>query len=192
MLNYSLLDDKDLMKAIQAGDRTAFNELYNRYVNELLVFIDSKVQDLEESKDIIQEIFVYIWDDRQNIVEINSISNYLYRIAVNKSLNLFRRQKISQNYIDSLAYFLKYNTSTHEQDNFEFQREQELLHAVSTLPAGMRTIFELRYYEGLSNEDVAKRLSLSTHTVATQMKRALKSIRSQLHIVAFLYLIMQL
>lgn len=192
MLNYSLLDDKDLMKAIQAGDRTAFNELYNRYVNELLVFIDSKVQDLEESKDIIQEIFVYIWDDRQNIVEINSISNYLYRIAVNKSLNLFRRQKISQNYIDSLAYFLKYNTSTQEQDNFEFQREQELLHAVSTLPAGMRTIFELRYYEGLSNEDVAKRLSLSTHTVATQMKRALKSIRSQLHIVAFLYLIMQL
>lgn len=192
MLNYSLLDDKDLMKAIQAGDRTAFNELYNRYVNELLVFIDSKVQDLEESKDIIQEIFVYIWDDCQNIVEINSISNYLYRIAVNKSLNLFRRQKISQNYIDSLAYFLKYNTSTQEQDNFEFQREQELLHAVSTLPAGMRTIFELRYYEGLSNEDVAKRLSLSTHTVATQMKRALKSIRSQLHIVAFLYLIMQL
>ena len=192
MKDYSLFTDKDLLKAIQSNDRGAFNELYERYVEELLSFVDGKIQDLDESKDVIQEIFVYLWAERHNFVEVNSISHYLYRVAVNKSRNIFRRQKINQNYIDSLAYFLV-NTSTIQEDDYnERQQEQELSKAIGSLPEKMRAIFELRYYEGLSNEQVAQRLSISVHTVATQMKRALKSIRNQLNIIGFLAFLINL
>ena len=192
MQDYSVISDKDLVKAIKSNDRNAFDELYSRYVGDLVGFIYNKLHDLEESKDIVQEIFVFLWAERDNFLEINSVSNYLYRIAVNKSLNIFRRQKITQNYIESLAHFLEENSTNQEEGQLEVQREHELSKALHLLPIKMRTIFELRYYEGLSNEQVAQRLSISTHTVSTQMKRALKSIRNQMSILIFLSLLLHL
>ena len=192
MFDYSSCSDKDLINAIQSEDRYAFNELYSRYVDDLFTFIFSKLKDIDESKDIVQEIFVYIWSERKNIIEIQSVSSYLYRIAMNKTLNIFRRQQINQNYIDSLVYFLENSTEDLEADQIELQREQELLTALNSLPPKMRTVFELRYFEGLSNEQVAQRLGISAHTVATQMKRALKAIRGKMNLFVFVALLISL
>lgn len=192
MQDYSVFSDKDLVEAIKSNDRKAFDELYARYVEDLVGFIYNKLQDLEESKDLVQEIFVLLWTDRENIVKINSVSNYLYKVAINRSLNVFRQQRVNQKYINSLAHFLEENSVNQEDGQREIQREYELSKALDLLPAKMRTIFELRYYDGLSNEQVAQRLSLSVHTVSTQMKRALKSIRGQMNILVFLALLMNL
>ncbi len=192
MEDYLNLRDEDLLKSIERGDFEAFNELYRRYAQKLVSYINSKLNDIEESKDIVQEIFVAIWIDRKNILVINSFSSYLFRIAQNKSLNFFKKNKIKEVYVKSFATFLTEISPEESHQRFEEEREAALNKVLGTLPEKMCTIFKLRYFENLTNEQVATRLGLSPHTVATQMKRALKTIRGRLDILTFLLVIINL
>lgn len=192
MQNYSTFSDEELLYLIQGDDFAAFDELYYRYAQRLISYIHSKLGDLEESKDVVQEIFVAIWVDRKNLLHVNSISNYLYKIALNKSLNIFRKDKVKALYIKSFSSFLASNPVSASDTDIECEREKALGAALISLPEKMRAIFELRYFEGLSNEQVAQRLNISHHTVATQMKRALKSIRKQIDLLIFISILINL
>ena len=192
MQNYSTFSDDKLLDLIQGDDFAAFDELYHRYAQRLVSYIHSKLDDVEESKDVVQEIFVSIWVDRKNLFHVNSISNYLYKIALNKSLNVFRKNKVKAVYIKSFSTFLASDPVLLGDTDTESDREKALNTALIRLPEKMRAIFELRYFDGLSNEQVAKRLNISHHTVATQMKRALKSIRKDLNLLIFISILINL
>lgn len=192
MQDYSTFSDDKLLDLIQGDDFAAFDELYHRYAQRLISYMHTKLDDIEESKDVVQEIFVAIWIDRKNLFHVNSISNYLYKIALNKSLNIFRKNKVKALYIKSFSSFLASNPVLPADTDIESEREKALGAALTSLPEKMRAIFELRYFEGLSNEQVAKKLNISHHTVATQMKRALKSIRKQLDLLIFISILINL
>ncbi len=192
MKNYNTYSEKELQNAIAEGDLQAFNEFYNRYVDNLIHFVHGKLDDLEESKDIVQEIFVTIWREKEAITLINSISSYLYRIAINKSLNIFRRGKIEAKYIASLGDYLANQQVTLEEISLEAEQEKTLQNALKELPEKMRLIFELRYYKGKSNQEIADLLNISIQTVSTQMKRALKTIRKHTQILVFMAILINL
>lgn len=192
MQKYSSLSDDLLIRKIKSDDIDAFNELYRRYSTKLVNYVFSKVQDLNESEDIVQEIFVYLWVNKETLFEFDSISNYLYTIALNKSLNIFKRAKVKEIYINSLAIYLGEPSYNLEDVNLEDERDKRLKDALSLLPEKMRLVFDMRYFLGYSNQQVAEVMGLSIHTVSTQMKRALKAIRENLDLIVFLYLINKL
>lgn len=192
MQNYCSLSDDLLIQKIKSDDIHAFNELYVRYADKLVSYAFSKIQDLSESEDVVQEIFVYLWLNKNSILEFSSISSYLYKIALNKSLNIFKRDKVREKYVDSFASFLVEPSYDMELENEEDIRELKLMSALKLLPEKMRTIFEMRYFYGYTNQQVAEATGVSVHTVSTQMKRALKAIRQNLDLLAFLYLINKL
>jgi len=192
MQNYCSLSDDLLIQKIKSDDIYAFNELYVRYAEKLVSYVFSKIQDLSESEDVVQEIFVSLWLNKNSILEFSSISNYLYKIALNKSLNIFKRDKVREKYIDSFASFLIAPSYDMELENEEDIRELKLMSALKLLPEKMRTVFEMRYFFGYTNQQVAEATGVSVHTVSTQMKRALKAIRQNLDLLAFLYLINKL
>lgn len=192
MQNYCSLSDDLLIQKIKSDDIHAFNELYVRYSDKLVSYAFSKIQDLSESEDVVQEIFVYLWLNKNSILEFSSISSYLYKIALNKSLNIFKRDKVREKYVDSFASFLVEPSYDMELENEEDIRELKLMSALKLLPEKMRTIFEMRYFYGYTNQQVAEATGVSVHTVSTQMKRALKAIRQNLDLLAFLYLINKL
>ncbi|HMR19576.1 MAG TPA: RNA polymerase sigma-70 factor [Sphingobacterium sp.] len=193
MQDYSGYSNEELIRSIRASELGAFNELYNRYAEGLILYVYNKLGDLEESKDIVQEIFVNIWTDRENILIYRSVSGYLYKIALNKSLNLFRKQKIEEKYINSLADYLEIGTTTTQEQQFaEIENEKLVNEAIDRLPEKMREVFALRYFKGMSNQEVAEKLKISSHTVATQMKRALKEIRKTTSFVLFITILINL
>ena len=189
---YSSYSEPELLLLIRECDLNAYNELYTRYAEKLLLYVYAKLGDLEESRDIVQEIFVFIWLQRQDLDMVSSISGYLHKIALNKSLNIFRRRKIESNYIDSLSGFLADSMFADEDDNSEVEHEKVLAGILKHLPERMRMVFELRYFSGMSNLQVAEALQISPHTVATQMKRALKIIRKGTTFFVFFSVIINL
>lgn len=192
MQDFSGYSDDELIRSIQTSELAAFNELYNRYAEGLILYIYNKLGDIEESKDIVQEIFVSIWMDRERILKLESVSGYLYKIALNKSLNIFKKQKVEEKYIASLALYLDTETTSQEGQLSEVENERLLHEAIDKLPAKMREVFKLRYFKGLSNIQVANELNISPHTVATQMKRALKEIRKTTALVIFISILINL
>lgn len=178
--NYKISTDEELLHWISSGDLKAFNTLFLRYADPLTNYIHQRIDDLEESKDIVQDIFVNLWANRTDLTDIHSTTHYLYRIATNRSLNVFKHQKVKEKYIKSFAYYLE-QVEKQSVEPLELLDKDDLVQQVlHYLPERMRAIFELRYFSGKSNQEVATILGISSHTVATQMKRALKIIRQQL------------
>lgn len=178
--NYKISTDEELLRWTSSGDQEAFNTLFFRYAEHLTNFIHLKIDDLEESKDIVQDIFLYLWTNRAELSNIHSTSHYLHRVATNRSLNIFKHQKIKDKYIESFSYYLEQVEQQFLAPNDLLDKDDLVQQVLHFLPDKMRTIFELRYFSGKSNHEVAAILGISTHTVATQMKRALKIIRQKL------------
>jgi len=178
--NYKISTDEELLRWTSSGDKEAFNTLFFRYAEHLTNFIHLKIDDLEESKDIVQDIFLYLWTNRAELSTIYSTSHYLHRVATNRSLNIFKHQKIKDKYIESFSYYLEQVEQQFLSPNDLLDKDDLVQQVLHFLPDKMRTIFELRYFSGKSNHEVAAILGISTHTVATQMKRALKIIRQKL------------
>lgn len=187
MSEYLKLPDSELILRIKHHDEGAFDELYKRYGKPLIVYVFKKLNDKEEARDVVQEIFSNIWKDREHLHVHSSTSAYLYRQALNRSLNIFRRQKVVQQYVASLADYLDMISEETDQEKLEQEFLAVIEREIAALPPKMREVLMLRKEEALSNKEIAERLHISEHTVATHIKRALKILRNRLGIVAFLF-----
>jgi RNA polymerase sigma-70 factor (family 1) len=179
--------DAELVELLKAGDHHSFTEIYKRYNSLLYIYAYKKLQDNESAKDIIQEIYVHLWNSRSNLNIQTTLSGYLYKAVLNRVLNVFRHVAITQEYISS---FKEVTDNAPAQTDYLI-REKDLKSLIekeiNNLPEKMREIFQLRRQEYLSNKEIADRLNISEHTVATQIKRALKTLRGKLGLFLFIY-----
>ena len=144
------------------------------------------VIDFDVARDIVQEVFFYIWEKRENLNIDLSVKSYLFRATRNASLNHLKRDEYKNNYAASLL--AKLNATSEVPSNYEngyqFLLEKELSaeigKIVNSLPVQCRTIFELSRYKGLKNKEIAESQGVSVRTVETQIYRALKVLRSNL------------
>jgi RNA polymerase sigma-70 factor (family 1) len=177
MSTYCNHSDEQLATLLTGGDENAFREIYVRYNSLLFIYAYRKLQDKEEAKDVVQEVFATLWRNRNQLNIQTTLTGYLYKSVLNRILNIFRHKEFSKVYIDSIAHLIDADQSSTD----HLIREKEIRVLIETeiaaLPARMREVFELRRKEYLSNKQISERLNLSEHTVATQIKRALKLIR---------------
>lgn len=187
MTDCRTLSDAQLVDLLKAGDHHSFTEIYKRYSSLLYIYAYKKLQDNESAKDIIQEIYVHLWNSRSNLNIQTTLSGYLYKAVLNRVLNVFRHVAITQEYISS---FKEVADNAPAQTDYRI-REKDLKSLIekeiNNLPEKMREIFQLRRQEYLSNKEIADRLNISEHTVATQIKRALKTLRGKLGLFLFIY-----
>lgn len=180
MKSYSTFSDVELLTYVKSADYGAFAEIYNRYNKLLMIYAYRKLKSTEESKDLVQELFTDLWNSRQVLDIQTTLSGYLYKIALNKMLNIFRHKKISDEYLSSLQLIMETNHAVTDYLIREKEIQALIEKEISLLPPKMREVFELRRNEFLSNKEIAERLDLSEHTVATQMKKALKKLKLKL------------
>ncbi|WP_316788352.1 RNA polymerase sigma-70 factor [Pedobacter frigoris] len=174
---YGQLSDFELTGLLNKGDQLAFREIYNRYNSLLLIYAYRKLEDKEEAKDVVQEVFAGLWTNHTELQIKTTLSGYLYRIVLNKILNIFRHKDFGKQYVDAIQHLVDSDTSATDYLIREKEMTAMIEKEIAGLPAKMREVFELRRKEYLSNKEIAERLRLSEHTVATQMKKALKVIR---------------
>lgn len=172
------MDDQQRLRiGLKEGDKKIFEEIYRLYYSPLCFYCMRYVGDIEESKEIVQGLFLKIWIKR-NDLEINtSVKSYLYRAVQNYALNYLQQQKIKQKYVINKEHF-----PVHQSENGQLKLEEEELKkvikgAILSLPEKRRKIFELSRFEDMKYNQIAEHLDISVKTVEAQMSKSLSFLR---------------
>lgn len=188
MLVYSKHSDSELVALLRLGNRAAYTEIYKRYTGVLYSHAYAKLQDREEARDAIQELFTVLWVKRQEISIETNLSGYLYCAVRNRVLNTISHKRVAS------TYFSQVQLSNHdfEAATDHLVREKELAQLIekeiSGLPLKMREVFELSRKSNLSRKEIAAQLNLSEKTVKNQINNALKVLRVKIDDLFTLFL----
>jgi len=175
---YSSYQDHELVSLLKSDNVAAFNAIYERYSKALYLFIYSKLDAAEISKDVLQDLFVSLWEKRQSLVLKESLKSYLYQAARHKIIDIYRKNTTYRKYLQQLIeHFDEQPHSISDQLDTK-ARTQEMFEAINHLPEKMKEIFMLSRFENLSVEQIASHLNLSQQTVKNQITKALKILRA--------------
>jgi RNA polymerase sigma-70 factor (family 1) len=174
------LNDAELIALVRKGDENAFREIYVRSGSLLIIYAQKKLKNIDESKDVIQEVFANLWANRETLVIESNLSGYLYRCVLNKILNIFRHKDFSERHIQEIQQLLNNGAIASDYQVREKDITNIIEKEIQALPPRMKEVFELRRKQYLTNKQIAEQLSISEHTVATQIKKTLKILRVKL------------
>jgi len=181
MANLRNLPDAELLALLKDGDQAAFTEIYNRYWKKLFVVAANKINDLEEAEEIVQDIFVALWNRRISLDVTGKFSAYLavsvkYRVI--KALDKrFSQQQYANHSRQTLSLL---DDSTQEWLQFE-ELKGRLGRLVADLPEKCRLVYQLSRDSGYSQKEIAQELGISEKTVEAHMGKALKTLRAGLN-----------
>lgn len=180
--------DTELVALLVRDNEAAFSELYVRYKNKLYYFVFHLLKSKEETNDIVQEIFIRIWESRNFINPNLSFSSFLYTMARNRILNYFRDINIDEKVKEILA-----TQKVEEEEAIDSQiiytEYQEILrNAISCLPPQRQKIFNMSRIESMSHKEIAAKLGISVNTVQEHISEALKFIKNYFSKHADMYL----
>ena len=159
---------ENYIKELQRGSYSDFNNLYNLYVDRLYGFVYNLTRSSDMTEEIVQEVFLKVWQIREHISPDYSFQSLLFTIAKNKFLNSLRKQVELYSYDEYITQF----------DNASYL--ENIIGAKSKLTSRQKEIFELSKEENLSNREIALRLHISEQSVRNQLSCALKVMREEL------------
>jgi RNA polymerase sigma-70 factor (ECF subfamily) len=183
---YNSLKDSELLDLLRSGNEKAFAEIYERYWGLMFHHVLKMTGDMDETKDLIQELFTHLWINVEQIEPETNIASYLYVSARNKVINLIRHDKVKKNYLSSLSEFAnQYHDYILEQlsaKDLSIAIEKE----IQNLPCKMREIFELSRKKFRTHKEIADELHISDKTVKKQINNAIKILRLRLNIFSLI------
>lgn len=169
------------------GNIRAFEAIFNQYFNSLVNFAASYVKRREDANDIVQTVFLSLWERRTKLNPDTNISAYLFTITRNNCLNFLNHLKAQSNYLsvqEQNWHEIQLNIYALEAFNaseFDYETlEDKLRKAIETLPEQCSTVFMLSRFKGLKYTEIADRLNISVKTVEKKMSIALSHLRSEL------------
>jgi len=176
----SKADDDVLAGRIKDDDQRAFELLYNRYFRKIYYFSIKYLQNKVETEDLVQTVFVSLWEHRKSLDINQSVKSYLYKAVTNQIYNCLKRRAIRSRYIEyETRRSGQYSNLTYDQV-FLHDLEKSIDEIVTNLPAQQQRIFYLSRGKGYSYEKIAQKLDISVRTVENQVYRTLKVIRKSL------------
>jgi RNA polymerase sigma-70 factor (ECF subfamily) len=189
MGTYTDLSDDKLVALLKQGNEQALKEIFTRYNKLLYSYAYKKLEDQEEAKDLVQDLFIRLWSNRESFLLKTSLPSYLFRAVRNRALDIFAHKKIKSDYVASFQAFIDRPQSTTDYLVREKDISALIDREIQSLPPKMREIFILSRKENYSHKEIAKKIGISEETVTKQIKRALKILRLRLKlilIIAFL------
>ena len=164
------------VKKLKQGEVKAFDDLFNKYSPRLYNFSIKYLKSAEEAEEVVQEVFLYIWDKREGLKPDNSFNAYIFTIAYNIIKKYFIKKTRDNAYKDDLIYTLLQQENNLDQIiDYKFLLEKvELI--INSLPNRRKEIFIKRKYDGLSIKQIADELDISPNTVENQLASAQKQI----------------
>ena len=171
--NYVILDSKVIFREIQHKNHFVFKRLFEDFYPELVVYANEYLFDVGFSEDIVQEIFVQLWEKSNTIHIRTSLRAYMYTMVRNRCLNFLKTVRITDTskILETQAVFDIDNPQGFREDDNRILYE-EVLKTIEKLPRKMRTIVKLRFMDNYRYKEIADELGVSVNTVKTQLKRA--------------------
>jgi RNA polymerase sigma-70 factor (family 1) len=169
--------ERDLVLALQRGDEGAFETIYGLYSQRLFGRLLKLVKTEAQAQEILQDVFIKLWQHRHSLDAEKSFRSFLFRIAENKVYDFFRkaaRDKLMQANLISLATtnYINIEDYTREEENLKL-----LYKAIESLPPQRQQVFRLCKLEGRSYKEVSELLGISLSTISDHIVKATKAIK---------------
>lgn len=191
-------DEKDLVAQLRIGNEAAFTSLYNCYSTQLFTKIMRMVNNREVASELLQDLFMKIWERREQVNPGQPFKSYLYTVGVNLVYDHFRKaaknKKLASHLLaTAIDHYIHAEEAVFHKDNLALVRN-----AIQKLPPQRKQVFKMCKLDGKSYEEVSKELSISTSTIRDHMVKANRVVREYLYqhrdlisysllITAFLY-----
>lgn len=172
----------ELVKLLRKGDMAAFDAIYNKYCHKLHEFVFMYLKQEEDAEEIVQEVFIKIWQSRSKIDIYASFESFLFTVAYNATMSLLRKRMSetkSREYLKSLQQI-----SSAEQviDELQFKElNQKVQTLLNQLTPRQKEIYLLSREEGLTHEEIAQKLKISENTVNNHLVATLKFLKSHIY-----------
>jgi len=173
--------ETELLLRLQKGDEDAFTELYYAFYDKLFGFVLGITHSKPKAEDITQDVFLKIWQNRNEIAAVENIPAFLFRVAQNQTIDQLR--KSAREIIALSAHFELGNENT-TPEPLELLLNNELKtkisEAVNQLPPQQQKIYTLHKEQGIKQDEIARQLNLSLSTIQSHIKLAMGNIQKYL------------
>lgn len=183
------IDTQDFI-AVARDDRNAFERLFRRYYRALCEYARSILGDRELAEDVVQEVFIYFWNNREVIHIQISVKAYLYTAVRNGALNVLKKQLIERKHNSQLTEFVEFLQSSDYSDE-EQEEINRIRHVMTELPKQCLKVFLMSAVDGKKYQEIADELDISINTVKTHISKAYRLIREKtagdMHLVLLVF-----
>ena len=180
MAEVILSGEKELLNRLAGGDENAFVTLFNTHQDHIFKVVYQFVKSQALAEELVQDIFLKVWEERQKLPSIQSFQNWLFIVARNHLYNYLRRmaleRKVRRAWINEKP--LNENSTDYKLRNSQFN--ELLQETIKSLPAQQQAVLRLAKEQYLTYEEIAQQLSISPNTVRIHMSRALAAVRKAL------------
>ncbi|MDR3140219.1 MAG: RNA polymerase sigma-70 factor [Tannerellaceae bacterium] len=170
--------EQNLFLQLQYGEEKAYKELFLMYYSPLCEYASRYIRD-EEAEELVQDLMLYLWEAREEIVIEASLKSYLFTAVKNRCLNAIKRNVCHEQAREQLSEKLK--DQFDDPDYYLFNELSERIEkSVRELPDNYRETFEMSRFGMLSNAQIAQRLNISIKTIEYRISQSLKILRTKL------------
>lgn len=180
MLETGGLKLKRLVKKIRKGDKQAFEKLFLRFYDPLCKFAWRFTSSMHVSEELVQDVFLNIWESRDTLDRNKNIKSYLFKSVRNRALNYINHEELARSYNKEIEWLNRSPATQHHELDSRSEFVTAARQAIEELPEGARNVYKLSRKEGLTYREIAEVLEISQKTVESQMSRALKILRKSL------------
>lgn len=173
----SNIADERLMEAIRKSDYISYNKLFERYYGCLCQYVYSLLMDKSDAEDVVQELFLNIWKNRERIEIKENVSGYLYRMAKHLTLNHLR-SKVYFNNLSETQDMLSYEDNRVESEEFRIA----LYGCINHLPDRSKEVLLLHRIKGLRQKEISEKLGISVKTIKNQIWTSLQKLKKCLEL----------
>lgn len=177
---YNKHTDSTLVALLKEDNQRAYTEIFERYSKILVNHAYKILGDRDQANDVVQDVFLAIWNRRNEIEITGTLSSYLYKATKNRILNHIAHEKVVSHYADSISNFIENDYVLADSSLREKELEAIIEKEIALLPAKMREVFLLKKVEELSYDEIALQLNITDKTAKQQVYNSLKILRHKL------------
>lgn len=172
-----LYNERILLRELAGGKEHAFRQLYDYYAKMVYSIGLLHLKQVELSEDIVQSVFLTIWDRRDNMENIRSFAAWLHTLTRNTIISILRRQGAQVSYINFLKHHSNAVDTDPEQELLFKEWQQLIWQGIDQLSVQQRTALSLQREEGLNYKGIGNRMGISPNTVRVHLLKAMQSLR---------------
>jgi RNA polymerase sigma-70 factor (ECF subfamily) len=179
-VDHNFSEELFIFERMAGGDQLALRFFFDKYYHNLCNYVNLYVHDQQVAEDIVQEIFIYLWEKRESIRMNTSVKSYLFQASRNKFLNHIRDSKKHKEINEIVTSAIDTTFDPDDNQLIAGQLEDLIVSSIDQLPPRCREIYQLHRNGDLSYKEIAIRMNISVKTVENQMTIALKKLKEQL------------
>ena len=172
--------ETELVLALKNNDINSFDQLFRLYSSRLFFFAKGFLKNRQDAEEIVQDVFIKVWEHRADLDEFRSIRSFLFTIAHRAMIDGFRKKE-RENLLLKKVKLDQSELDDETQQKLQYDSIKEQVDKmVEMMPPKRKLIYKLSREEGLSHQEIADKLNISKNTIENQIAEALKFLRSKL------------